>query len=295
MNIKNISMIKLRFLFVAAILFSLISCEKEYSSENIDNTGNDQIVGIDCRMSRIIFTDTSNNKGIGSIEAIINSLDYLTGVTRFDSISNTIEYTTTTALSNDTVFIDFNNRDEYFIVDINKRISKMHGLVDPTDNLSPQFDVTYLYNSEGFLVTKSYFFTSFPTVAFYQVDYTYTAGNLTHMKGTDLTNGDLIVDADVSYYSNIIPKRFIYIFPDEQAYANFTQFYNFGSKNFNAPKTLKVRNYDPGNVVRDSLVSDFSNYILSRDTYVLSVQMGGDDQQSIPAAKGKLSFSYKCK
>ncbi len=58
---------------------------------------------------------------------------------------------------------------------------------------------------------------------------------------------------------------------------------------------MKIRNYDPGNTLRDSLVSTFSNYIMSRDNYVLSVQMSGDDLISIPAAIGKLSFSYKCK
>ena len=58
---------------------------------------------------------------------------------------------------------------------------------------------------------------------------------------------------------------------------------------------MKVRNYDPGNVVRDSTETSFSNYIMSRDTYVLSVQMAGADQQSIPASVGKLSFKYACK
>ena len=130
---------------------------------------------------------------------------------------------------------------------------------------------------------------------YYQVNYTYTLGNLTRMTGTDQLSGDLIVDADVNYYSNIIPKRYIYIFPDEKAYPYFSQFFNYGVKNYNAVKKMVIRNYDPGNVVRDSTVSTFSNYIMSRDTYVLSVQMAGDDQQCIPASAGKLSFSYKCK
>ncbi len=285
-------MIKLRTLLFATIVLALFSCEKEYSLENSVNGGSNLIVGINCRISKIVYTDTGAKKGIGSVEALINSLDFVTRITRFDSVSNTIEDIFTPTYINDTAFI---NVDEYFVVDANKRVSKLHGLIDPTDPFSLQFEVIYTYNGLGYLVSKDYFFSFAPTVAYYRVDYTYAEGNLKHMTGTDLTSGDLFMDADISYYSELLPQRYMYIFPDELAYANFTQFYNFGVKNFNAVKKLTVRNYDPGNIVRDSLVSDFSNYIMSRDNYVLSVQMGGDDQESIPAAKGKLSFSYTCK
>jgi len=283
---------KLRPLLAAVILITLFSCEKEYSLENNGNLGSDQIIGIDCRISKMVYTDTATNTGLGSLAATINSLDIVTRITRFDSLSNTIEFIATPVHVNDTVYI---NPDEYFIVDINKRIVKLHGLVDPTDPFSLQFDVFYQYTPAGYLVAKNYFLTSAPTILFYQVTYTYSDGNLTHMAGTDISTGDLVTDADMNYYTNIIPKRYIYIFPDEKAYPNFNQFYNFGTRNFNAIRDIKVRNYDPGNVARDSTVSTFSNYIMSRDSYVLSVQVGGDDQQSIPAQAGKLSFSYSCK
>ena len=106
---------------------------------------------------------------------------------------------------------------------------------------------------------------------------------------------DKIKDADLTYYSNIAPKNYMYLFPDESTYAEFNQFYNFGNKPTNAVKTIKLRYFDPGNVPVDSAVSQFNSYILSRDNYVVSVYMLGDDQSSIPAAEGKLTFSYKCK
>lgn len=285
---------KLRPILFAAILISVFSCEKEFSSENSGNNDNEFIVGVDCRIRKIVFTDTAGTgTGLGSIDAAINGLDIVTRVTAFDSLSNTIEFITDPVYRNDTVYI---NADEYFIADANKKIFKMHGLVDPTDPFSLQFDVFYVYNTAGYLVTKNYFFTTSPTTPFYRVDYTYTgAGNLTRMTAVDLPGGDLRMDAELSYYTLTVPRRFIYIFPDEIFYPQFTQFLNFGSRNFNAVKDMKVRNYDPGNVVRDSLVSTFSNYSMSSDTYILSVQMGGDDQPSIPALAGKLSFSYKCK
>ena len=130
---------------------------------------------------------------------------------------------------------------------------------------------------------------------YYQVTYTYSGGNLTHMEGKDQVTGDVETDADVDYQANIFPRNYMYIFPDEVFYPYHTQFFNFVLKNSNALKKLTVRSYDPGNVVSDSAVSTFTNYIMSRDGYVLSTQMGGDDQQSIPAVAGKLKFSYHCK
>jgi hypothetical protein len=289
---------KLRALLSVAILISLFSCEKEYSVEN-SATGSDFIVGIDCRISKIVYTDTAGTSmggpgtGLGSMAADISNLDIVTEIRQFDSLSSVLEFYTRPVYTNDTVYI---NTEEYFIVDANKRITKMHGLVDPTDPLSLQFDVFYAYNTSGYLVTKTYFLTGSPTTPFQRVDYSYAGpGNLSHMTSVNLPGGDLNMDADITYYSLTVPRRFIYIFPDEINYAPFTQFFNFGTRNFNAPKDMKVRNYDPGNVVRDSLVSTFSNYRMSNDTYILNVQMGGDDQPSIPALAGKLSFSYHCK
>lgn len=116
-----------------------------------------------------------------------------------------------------------------------------------------------------------------------------------HMTNNETITGDLISDADVTYYSNITPKNYLYIFPDELAYTHYNQFFNFGLKPTNGVKDLKVRYYDPGNVLRDSTVSLFRNYFLSLDKYVLSVMMKGDPQFSIPADSSKLVFSYKCK
>jgi len=280
-------------LILIAVVF--ISCEKEVSSENSGNNGSNLIVGADCRISKMVYTDTALNRGLGSIEAVINSLDIVTKITKFDSLSNTIEFIGTPVYTNDTVYI---NPEEYFVVDINKRISKLHALTDPTDPFSPQFDVDYFYDAAGYLINKFYTFTGVPGLPFYIVRYTYSGGKLIHMRGNEQVagvDGDLITDADINYYDHILPTRFLYLFPDEEDYSHYNQFFNFGARPTNAPRDITVRYYDPGNVLRDSAVSTFSNYIMSRDNYVLSVQMGGDAQPGIPASAGKLSFSYKCK
>jgi hypothetical protein len=258
------------------------------------NIGNGTIIGEDCRISKISFRDTAGlGTALGSIIATINNSDVVTNITEFDSLSFTIDFIATPFYASDTVFI---NADEYFLVDAGtKRIKQLHALLDPTDPFSLQYDVSYFYNGSGYLSQKFFTLTSIPGVPFYLVDYSYSGGRMIRMTGTDLVTGDLVVDADVTYYNNIFPKRFLYIFPDEDGYAPFNQFYNFGSRPTNAPQKMVVRNYDPGNVVRDSLVSVFGSYVMSRDNYVLSVIMAGDDQPSIPATASKLSFGYKCK
>ena len=155
---------KLLPLFFAAFALTLFSCEKEYSSENNGNNGNDQIVGIDCRINKIVCTDTSSKKGIGSIAANINNVDVVTKVTLFNSLAFTIDYISSPVYANDTVYI---NADEFFVVDnTTKRVKRLHGLSDPTDPFSPQFDMDYFYNASGYLVTKFYSFPVSPVPLF---------------------------------------------------------------------------------------------------------------------------------
>ncbi len=286
------SMKKIIWLCAAIIVF--ISCKKDYSLENGSNLNNGLIVGIDCRLSKISTYDSASGVPLGSIAANINAKDTVTDITQFDSLAFTILFYTPISYNPDTIHI---NADEYFVADATQggRIKLLHGLTDPADPFSPPFDADYTYNASNQLVTKSYSFSSSPGIPYYVVDYTYTGGNLSHMTGTDMFFGELIVDADINYFVNITPKNFLYLFPDELTYTHYNQFFNFGKRPSNAVKDLKVRYYDPGLVVRDSTVSRFNTYIMSRDNYVLSVYMNGDDQFSIPAEAGKLTFSYKCK
>lgn len=273
----------------------IISCKKEYSYENGGNIpgGNPLIIGANCRIAKIDYYDSSSGVPLGSVSASINSNDTTTDITQFDSLAYTILfYTPILYTAPDTINI---NANEYFVTDLasNGRITRLHGLSDPTDPASPQFDADYSYDATGHLVSKVFSFAGGFT--YYSVNYTYTAGNLIHMTSTDLVSGTLVLDADIDYYSNIAPKNYLYIFPDEQTYAPYLQYYNFGVRPTNAIKDLKLRYYNPGNVVRDSAVSSFNTYIMSRDNYVLNVNMNGRDQVCIPARVGKLVFSYKCK
>ena len=286
---------KKRNLYILLLVFSaaIFSCKKEYSVENGGNVNNPLIVGTNCRISQINYYDSASGVVLGSIAAIITAKDSVTSISKFDSLNNSIQFLGPVTYSADTTHI---NADEYYLINPSTGyISQLHGLTNPNDVFSPQFDAAYTYDATGHLINKSYSLTSNPGVPYYIVNYTYTGGNLTHMQSTDGGINQLIADADLDYYTNISPQHFLYLFPDELSYTYYNQFFNFGKKPVNAVKNLKIRYYDPGNVVRDSTVSTFSTYIMSRDNYVLSVYMNGDDQFSIPADAGKLTFSYHCK
>jgi hypothetical protein len=275
-------------------LILLSSCLKEFSNEGDDGSGG-VIIGADCRISKIAYADSSSGAGFGSISAAINSSDEVTDITKFDSLSLTIDFNSLPQYfaNGETVYID---PDQYFVRNAGtKRIRMFHGLIDPTVPGSPEYDVNYVYDANGKLAQKLYNFTLFPGITYQEVTYTYASGNLVSMTNIDAFTGDLLSDASLTYYSNIAPKNFMYLFPDENTLPEFNQFFNFGGRPANAVKNLKVRYYDPGNVLTDSAVSEFKGYIMSRDNYVLSTYMLGDDQAALPAQKGKLSFSYKCK
>jgi hypothetical protein len=280
-------------LYSVIVIAALASCQKEYSTENSGGDGAGVIIGADCRISKIAYSDSANGTSIGSIGATINGSDIVTDITKFDSLTLTIDFNSAPQYFSDTVYVD---PDQYYVFNATtKRINSLHGLIDPTVPGSPEFDVTYNYDAAGFLINKSYSYSLLPGIPYQTVTYTYTGGNLTHMTTVDDFTTDIIKDADLTYYTNISPKNYLYLFPDEDTYAPYNQFFNFGRKSTNAVKNLKLRFYDPGNVLVDSAVSAFSSYVMSRDNYVISAYMLGNDQSSIPAAKGKLNFSYKCK
>jgi hypothetical protein len=279
------------FLLSCVLCFSIFSCEKENSEEN---GGDDpSIIGVNCRIAKIDYRDTSGIIPIGSIATNINALDNVTNIIEFDSLSNFIISNADISYTGDTVHV---NADEYFIQDPNgKLIKKFHGVVDPGNPASPFYDQVFTYNTAGNLVKKTKALTTAPSLPYEQVDYTYSNGNLVSMLYKNLFSGQIISDASLTFQPTVAPKNYIYIFPDEEERAAYNQFFNFGKRSINGVKDLKVRYYDGTGAIIDSAVSQFSSYQQSVDLYVVNVLMGGDAQPCIPAQPGRLQFSYKCR
>jgi hypothetical protein len=287
---KKEPLMKSKFLPVLATAIVLASCAKEVSLEN-GGVGNLNIVGNDCRISSIVFRDPAAGIGLGSVTAIINTADKLADLTDFDSATFTINKNVVPVYSNDTLYI---NPNEYFVLSPGTlRVKRLHSLLDPTNPGSPQIDVDYTYNAVGYLAQKSFSLTATGT-PYAEVNYTYIGANLTRMEEIDLVAGVTVNDADIQYTS-LQPKNFLYIFPDEFDQPIFNQFLNFGARPVNAVAKITNRFYDFTTGTVDSTVSSFGNYELSADKYVLRCTMTGDDQPSLPAEAGKLSFAYTCK
>ena len=262
--------------------------------------GSDEIVGVDCRISRIDYYDSASAVPLGSIAATIDAKDSVRNITLFDSLNNVISANSMPFYSGDTAYL---NPDEYFITDpTTSLVLHCHGVLSSVFPSIP-FECDYIYNADGTLFQKRYDIPGAGVSPAVVVEYTYLGGNLVHMSSTDYTTlvPELIQDADLDYYSTIKPRHYLNLQPDETIsddlnhFSLYTQFFNFGTKPINAIKSLKVKFYDPGNVPRDSVSSVFLTYITSRDNYVQNVYMLGDDQESIPAVAGRLKFSYKCK
>ncbi|MEO7264335.1 MAG: hypothetical protein ABIW38_05450 [Ferruginibacter sp.] len=279
------------FLLSCLLCFTIISCEKDYSEEN--GGDNPSIIGINCRIAKIDYRDTSGIIPIGSIAANINSADNAVTIIEFDSISNFIVSYANIVTTTDTIHV---NADEYFIQDAtSKQILKFHGLVDPGNPVSPFYNQVFTYNTAGYLVKKTKALSTASTLPYEQVDYTYSNGNLVSMIYKNLFSGQKISDASLSFQPTVAPKNYFYIFPDEEDRAEYNQFFNFGKRSTNGVKDLKVRYYDGTGVLIDSAVSQFSSYQQSVDLYVVSVLMSGDAQPCIPAQPGRLRLSYKCR
>ncbi len=281
---------KLSWLVISA-LFIFFSCGKENSIENgLDN--NSLIIGIGCSISKIVYADTATDVALGSIAAVLDDSGKVVSITEFDSLGFAINFYVEPREVSDTVFI---NTNEYYLLDqVTGMVKGFHGLFVPTNPLSQRFDIAFTYNAEGNLVKKSYRFSANPGTPYQEVNYSYSAGNLVQMTETDLTTGNKISDAEMSYYPLLTPKGNLYLFPDEYDYAQYSQFYNFGKRSVNAVKSMKVRFYAPGNIPIDSAVSSFRDYVTSVDNYALSVIMEGDHQPSLPARASRLNFSYSC-
>jgi type III secretory pathway lipoprotein EscJ len=92
-------------LILSSVLF-LSACDKELSTENSDTSGNELIVGRDCRIAKMGYTDTATNINIGSIAATINILNRVEEINTFDSLAQALTFASTVTESNDTIYLN---------------------------------------------------------------------------------------------------------------------------------------------------------------------------------------------
>jgi hypothetical protein len=281
-----------KLVIFAFSVFLIASCKKEKS---IDRTGGDPnavFLGNNCQMSQILNVDTTTGTGIEAHNLFFNSTGLTIRSEVFDSIGLAPYSDDSYTYKGDTAFI--NGASAYFIRNNTGRVVLFRGPEDPTDPTSEDLDITFTYNSAGYLTKVDYAFTALPTFILLRSTYTYTGNNLTKARTeTLLPTTELLIEADLTYSTQQV-RNFIYTFPDAFYYVNHLPAFNFGSKSANALSKVTTRYYDMG-VAVDSAVTTYNKYKLSNDGYVLEFFADGDWQDGMGLYYEFTKFKYFCR
>ena len=89
---------------------------------------------------------------------------------------------------------------------------------------SPEYDIDYVYDANGKLFQKLYSYSLLPGFNFQEVTHSYASGNLVNMTSIDGFTGDLIRDAELTYFTNIAPKTLCIYFLMKKHWHPLTSF-----------------------------------------------------------------------
>lgn len=275
------------FLFV---LLSFYGCRKEKSIESGDK--NPIFIGSNCRISQILSVDSLTGIGFDAHNAFFDAAGKPTGTELYDSLSNSVYFGSLFTYRGDTVFVTIG---EYFLNDAaTGRVKEFKGLIDPSDPLSDTVQIVFSYDASGYLVKKEFYFYGMP-VPLLRSTYSYSSGNLTRaLLEYVFPSTEVFLDAAVEYNSSQPVNGMMYVFPDGFYTAQYNLSFNFGKRPVNTIKKVTTKLYSSG-VITDSLVTNYSNYKLSRDNYVLELFAAGDFQDGMGIIDGRTKFSYYCK
>jgi len=272
------------------ILFFFYGCRKEKSIESGDK--NPIFIGTNCRINQVLTVDSLTGIGYEAHNAFFDAAGKPSSTELYDSLSNSVFFGSIFTYRGDTVFL---NSGQYFVNDATTgRVKEFKGLLDPTDPLSDTVRMTFNYDASGYLIKREYYFFNIP-IPFLRSTYSYSNGNLTRALLENLIpSTEVLVDAAVEYNTTQQANGLMYIFPDGFYTAQYNLSFNFGKRPVNTLKKVSTRLYN-GGVITDSLITNYKNYKLSRDNYVLELFAEGDFQDGIGIIDGKTKFNYYCR
>jgi len=285
---------KYSILYIVVIIAALISCGKGRNTPPVgSNTGGDNNKDTNC----VIATISQVNSGAGaefSLSASYNSNYEVTKLTVYDSVHKiknfeaAFNYTTA-----DSVRID---QYQYMLLDGSRRVSRFITKSDMTNPAhADDYVFEYTYNSDGYLAAKDLFING-STRANFSTLYSYNNKQLTGCIMTSPSAGNLkVLESSLSYDNSVIIKNWIYTFPDAMEGYTYLTLLNFGKHVANPLKKVVTNIYDPATgKLLDTWTTNYANYIINANGYVLSGQATGDWQQGIASFYGKTNFYYAC-
>ncbi len=277
-----------KYTYLLVILLATITgCKKEFSFE----TGElyPFFVGANCRMSQVVRADLQTGAGLEAHTAFFTSLLQPTATEFYDSTGNNLLFRSDFNFTNDTLLLTDGN---FFVLDNNGRVKEFSGLEDPTDPLSDTIRIAFIYNTEGYLTQQEYYYFGLP-VPLLQSTYTYTNGNLVKSELTSLfPTPELLTESDLEYNNQPV-NGFFYLFPDSYMTYPYHLSLNLGKRPPNTVKKITTNVFSGGAVV-DSYITDYKDYQLSTDKYVLELFADGDYQAGLGIINGRTKFRYSC-
>lgn len=255
-----------------------------------DNNGGDNTTCVISAISQVNSGAVSES----SLSAFYNSNYDVTKLIVYDSVHNTKNFETDFSyITADSVRI---NQYQYFIRDANKRIIHFSTKSDLADlKNADDYLFEYSYNDKGYLVSKYLYINGSPTPNFKTV-YTYTNNLLTGCVMTAVSSGNpKVLESTLTYDNTFAIKNWIYTFPDAIEGWMYLTVLNFGNRPSSPLKQVVTKIYDPSSgTLLDTWTTNYSNYNVNENGYIVSGEAKGDLQQGIAAFYGKTNFYYEC-
>jgi hypothetical protein len=276
--------------FITLFIVALSSCKKEKSVDTIQSGVPPVFIGSNCTISQILAVDSLTGIGLEAHNISFNTSGVASRVQMIDSILNDPYVNDILSIRNDTIIA---GNSGYFVKNNKGQIRLFRGKEDPSDPASELIDITFTYNAAGFLIKTEYAYTAsfFPLL---RSIYTYTGNNLTQAVTESLFPAtEKVIDARLTYSAQPV-RNFIYTFPDAFYLVPYLPALPFGNKSANALQRVETRYYDNGTVT-DSAFTNYKNYKLSNDGYVLEFFAEGDYQDGMGIYFERTKFKYFCK
>ena len=285
------------FIFVLIIL---VSCSKTRSTPpdgNGSGGGNGGDTVRNNNKTCMISTISQINSGKGaefSLTANYNSSYNVTRIVIYDSVNKAKNFEAAfNYITKDSIRID---QYQYFILDANGRVIRF---ATKSDLNSPQNSDNYLfeytYNTQGYLISKNLFING-STIPNFSTAYSYTNNLLTNCIMTAVSSGNLkVLESNILYDGTHTIKNWIYTFPDAMEGYMYLAILNFGNRSANPLRQVTTKIYNPSTgVLLDTWITNYGNYVIDANGYVLSGEANGDLQQGIASFYGKTNFYYVC-
>ncbi|RYY12631.1 MAG: hypothetical protein EOO04_33275 [Chitinophagaceae bacterium] len=245
------------------------------------------LLGI-CKLSNIGYIDLPTGVGYASLTSTFNGTNKVSRVQFIDSSS--LQSLSDFSLNHSATRVTL-DAEQYFDLDANGRIKTFTGYFDAVkDSTAQKVIINYKFDANGYMTKAEYSLPSAPTVVLYEVNFTWTNGNLTRTVSVPVGSMQKI-QYDYEYDASKTAKESICLFP------NFEVFYsqsavNYGKNSTNVPTKSTLTIYNSAGAVEQTDVATFTNYVLDSKNYVKSFELKGEG--SFLYSDTRYALSYKC-